>query len=154
MSAGKFVRRRGRVLGVVAFLALVTAAAALPTLFGGYALRPSSQAALPEAGEASAEMIGLGSQLQARSSAPFSAAAPGAAAAGLAQKGKLATKGGSWAPVGQTPMHSDDPTYSISRLGHGTLSGRATSLADDPSRSGHHFLSSAGGGVWETVDDG
>src|SRR5256885_13729579 len=100
MSAGKFVRRRGRALGFVAFLALITAAVALTTLFGGYALRPSAQPALPEAGEASAEMIGLGSQLQARSSAPFSAAAPGAAAARPAPKGQLPTKGGGWVPVG------------------------------------------------------
>jgi hypothetical protein len=154
MSAGQFVRGRARVLGFVAFLALVAAGIALSAIFGGYALPQSAQPAVPEAGEAPAEVIGLGSQLQARSSAPFASAAPGAKAAGLAQKGKLSTKPGNWVPVGQTPMRSDDATYSISRLGHGTLSGRATSLADDPSHPGHHFLSAAGGGVWETVDDG
>jgi hypothetical protein len=99
-------------------------------------------------------MIGLGSQLQARSAAPFSEVAPGALEAALAQKDKLAQKEGRWTPVGQTPMRSDDPTYSISRLGHGTLSGRATSFADDPARPGHHYVSASGGGVWETVDDG
>ncbi len=154
MSAGHFVRGRSRALGFVAFLALVAAAAALASMFGGYALRPSAAQVLPEAGEAPAEKIGLTSQLQARNSAPFADTTPGALAAAHAQKANLATKEGRWTPVGRTPMHSDDATYDISQLGHGTLSGRATSLADDPSRPGHHFVSASGGGVWETVDDG
>ena len=100
------------------------------------------------------EKIGLLGQLRSRDTAPFSDVAPGALASALAQKEKMIHEGGGWQPLGTTPMRSDDASYSISRLGHGTLSGRVTAFADDPSAAGHHYLAAAAGGVFETVDDG
>ena len=148
------MRGRARALAIVVFVAVVALGAALAAMSSSRNGQPAGFRVPSEPGEPPAELVGLGAQLQARASAPFAAAPAGAAAAGLDQKAKLATKGGSWTPVGGTPMHSDDPTYAISRLGHGTLSGRATAFADDPSHPGHHFVSAAGGGVFETVDDG
>lgn len=100
------------------------------------------------------DAVTLLGQLRSRGSAPFDELAPGALAAAHAQKERMNHEGGHWQPLGGTPMFSDDPTYSISRLGHGTLSGRVTAFADDPSTRGHHYLAAAAGGVFETVDGG
>src|SRR5919202_377346 len=152
MSAGRFLGRRALLVAAALIVVAAIVAAVRSSAGDRSSAAPVAESVPP--GEPPAEMIGLGSQLQARSAAPFSEVAPGALEAALAQKDKLAQKEGRWTPVGQTPMRSDDPTYSISRLGHGTLSGRATSFADDPARPGHHYVSASGGGVWETVDDG
>jgi hypothetical protein len=100
------------------------------------------------------EAVSLLGQLRSRGAAPFGEVAPGALAAAHAQKEKLAPEGGAWRPLGTTPMRTDDPTYAISRLGHGTLSGRVTAFAHDPATQGHHFLAAAAGGVFETTDAG
>src|SRR5688572_7611984 len=69
------------------------------------------------------EAVSLLGQLRSRSAAPFGDVAPGALAAAHAQKEKMTQEGGRWQPLGTTPMRTDDATYAISRLGHGTLSG-------------------------------
>lgn len=100
------------------------------------------------------ESLGLQSQLRARSTAPFDSTAAGAFQSAVSQRDLMARQGNAWQPLGSTPMRSDDPTYQISKLGHGTLSGRATAFAIDTSRSGHLFVSTAAGGVWETTNGG
>ena len=57
------------------------------------------------------EAVTLLGQLRSRSSAPFSDLAPGALAAAVGQKERMALEGGRWAPLGGTPMFTDDPTY-------------------------------------------
>src|SRR5215218_1137286 len=131
MSIGCLLRSRRILVAGVLMLVLLASAFALPRASRPFGHVPG-QFQLSPPGERPIEVIGLGAQLQARASAPYASVAPGAAAAAIAQKDKLLKQGGAWTPVGQTPMRSDDPTYSISQLGHGTLSGRATAFADDP----------------------
>ena len=74
-----------------------------------------------------------------------------------ATSASTAVPGGSnaWAPAGQTPLHNDDPSFGLSPLGYPNLSGRVTAYAVDPDpamAATHYYLSTAGGGVWETTD--
>ncbi|HEV3232822.1 MAG TPA: hypothetical protein VG245_11285, partial [Candidatus Dormibacteraeota bacterium] len=138
---------------------------------------PSCQAASKP--ETFADLASLNHQLQAREAAPFSKVAPGAYQAAVAQKaavlpaGTYSQSGGSWQPAGASPLCDGHTTqsnlcpllnntsstdsngdYTISSLGHKTLSGRATSFAGDPANSNHLWISAAGGGIFETKDAG
>ena len=100
MPVAGALRGRARALAIVVFVAVVALGVALGATSSSRSGQPAGLRVPLEPGEPPAELVGLGAQLQARASAPFAAAPAGAAAAGLEQKTKLATKGGSWTPVG------------------------------------------------------
>ncbi|HET7450138.1 MAG TPA: hypothetical protein VFJ78_06035 [Gaiellaceae bacterium] len=98
-----------------------------------------------------------------KQTAPFQTASPGAYANAMAQRGKKPKAGGSWSPIGNTPLHADSPEYAgidpvltagPSRLGWRSLSGRITAFTYDPSNPSRIFAAPATGGIWETANGG
>jgi photosystem II stability/assembly factor-like uncharacterized protein len=124
------------------------------------------------------DLASLNSQLVARSAAPFNRTAPGAfrnAVAARAAMGVSAAPGAGfgWIPAGPSPLcdgHTNESSlcplanntsvqlsngdYTISALGHKTLSGRITSFAGDPGNPNRVFAAPTMGGVYETTDAG
>jgi hypothetical protein len=125
------------------------------------------------------DLAALQGQLAARQLAPLGRVAPGAYAAAVAAKqalGVSALPGGGygWVPAGPTPLcdgHTDmsglcplanntntatasNGDYTISILGHKTLSGRITAFAGDPANRNRLFAAPSSGGVFETTDAG
>jgi len=124
------------------------------------------------------ELASLRSMLQARETAPFATAARGAFASAVSQSNSLplstlAGGSSSWTPAGPSVLcdgHTDNSNlcplvnntsvqesngdYTISALGHKTLSGRMDALAGDPTNPNRLFAAPAVGGVFETTDAG
>jgi hypothetical protein len=125
------------------------------------------------------DLAALNAQLLARQTAPFGRVAPGAYASAVAAKQALGVSslpgaGYGWVPAGPAPLcdgHTTQSTlcplanntnsatasngdYTISALGHKTLSGRITSFANDPANPMRIFAAPAMGGVYETTDAG
>ncbi len=108
------------------------------------------------------ESFTLAEQRAMKQTAPFQTVVPGAFASAMAQRAKKQKTGGTWSPVGQTPLHADSPDYAgtdpvnsgPSRLGWKGLSGRVTAFAFDPGNPNRVFAAPATGGVWESTTGG
>ncbi|HEV3232024.1 MAG TPA: hypothetical protein VG245_07205, partial [Candidatus Dormibacteraeota bacterium] len=121
--------------------------------------------------ETPADLMKAQSYDAARQLAPYTGYRPEALRAAVADKQALYANQatvpnatGSWSGIGQPPLHNDStspaynqappPISNQNQLGWPMLSGRVTSVAYDTARAGRWFLSSGGGGVWETTDAG
>lgn len=67
--------------------------------------------------------------------------------------------GGTWSPLGPAPLSGAESCCTQSTPNepnaiYGTVSGRVTSIASDPSNSSIVYAGTAGGGVWKSVDGG
>jgi hypothetical protein len=109
------------------------------------------------------ESFTLAEQRAMKQTAPFQTVHPGAWAAAMAARAKKAKSGGSWSPIGNTPLYANSPDYlgsdpvvnsGPSRLGWVGLSGRITAFASDPSNPNRLFAAPATGGVWESTSGG
>jgi hypothetical protein len=129
--------------------------------------------------ESSADLAARGAQVRARESAPFASVSSGAFRAALTQKlavapaGSLPGSGGTWSPAGASPLCDGHTTqsnlcpladntsltlsngdYTISILGHKTLSGRITAFAADVNNPNRVFAAPSNSGVFETTNGG
>src|SRR5436309_1913768 len=98
------------------------------------------------------ESFTLAEQRAMKQTAPFQTVAPGAFANAMSQRAKKQKSGGSWSPIGQTPLHADSPDYAgtdpvvnsgPSMLGWKSLSGRVTAFAFDPANLSRIFAAPA-----------
>jgi hypothetical protein len=165
-------RRRAALTAATAFGAALLAAAGAYTIHAtrgshdAVGREPSARAERDgeEGGENEAiEVLRHQGELVAKSAAPFAEPPKDALAAAAAAARKKPRTGGSWTPVGSSPLYADSPDYrggdpivtsGPSLLGWSKLSGRITSFAYDPATSGRIFAAPAAGGVWETTDGG
>jgi hypothetical protein len=134
----------------------------------------------PGSPETYADVVSQRSQELARRAAPFTRVASGAYRSAVAEQrampaaGAVAGSAGTWTPAGPTPLCTGKTTqstlcplknndqavlpadgeYTISLLGHRTLSGRVTDLAADPANPSRIFAAAAVGGIFETTDGG
>jgi photosystem II stability/assembly factor-like uncharacterized protein len=170
MNSARLVRPSRRAAAAVAILAAATAI--LGSLFGGSAepsgialgakvLTPSVEA--DAAGAEAMEPFVAAGERAMRATAPFQETAPGAYAAAVAAAKKKPKVGAAWQAVGSSPLWANnhdydgtDPVVFVgpARLGWVKLSGRITSLANDPARPGRLFAAPAAGGVYESTDNG
>jgi photosystem II stability/assembly factor-like uncharacterized protein len=113
--------------------------------------------------EGAIESYTLAEQRAMKQTAPFQTVHPGAWAAAMAARAKKPrSTGGSWAPIGNTPLYANSPDYAgpdpvnsgPSRLGWVGLSGRITAFANDPGNASRIFAAPATGGIWESTTGG
>jgi hypothetical protein len=109
------------------------------------------------------ESFTLAEQRAMKQTAPFQTVAEGAFANAMAQRAKKQKLGGSWSPIGKTPLHADSPEYAgtdpvvnsgPSMLGWKNLSGRITAFASDTGNPNRVFAAPATGGIWESTTGG
>jgi hypothetical protein len=155
---------------ILAALAVLLAAVTAVALVAGGARndhgRHHARLGLREAREA-AERLGVespGELMRANGAiaARLGEPTPGELHAGVAQAARLRAgaaaagvpgSGGSWTPVGTTPLIDDDPTYPAANGdGFGKINGRVSDFAYDPA-SKTIFATVAQGGVWKTTDN-
>ena len=110
--------------------------------------------------EGKGELMRVQSELNRRNTSPLDRVRPGAQRAALRQARQLSAGGptlpgggGTWEPVGTTPLMQDDPQYgSVAGGGYGDVSGRISNFAADPVR-GRVFATVGEGGVWLSEDN-
>ena len=121
-------------------------------------VRPARQ------GESSGELLAARAELSARSTAPFTAVAPGALASAMAERDAIAARAGAaavpgatqtWRQLGTAPLIANDPNYNeVNGEGLVKLSGRIQGLTFDPANPSRWMAGSTNGGVWESTDAG
>ncbi|HEY6961109.1 MAG TPA: hypothetical protein VI408_04385 [Gaiellaceae bacterium] len=116
-----------------------------------------------EAVDGPIESFAAAEQRSMKQTAPFQTVADGAYANAMAQRAKKQKTGGTWAPIGSTPLHADSPEYAgtdpilntgPSQLGWKGLSGRVTAFTYDPANPNRIFAAPATGGIWESTTGG
>jgi hypothetical protein len=89
--------------------------------------------------------------------APPAAVTEWASALAAAEDGAPAARLGAaqamWVPLGPTVMHNGQ-TYGSGNGSRVDVSGRVAAIAVDPSNGAHVLVGSAGGGIWESKDQG
>jgi hypothetical protein len=111
--------------------------------------------------ESAADLARANAEQAARATGPFATVRPGAMEAARAQQARLAGSGvagtgGSWSPVGNTPLIANDPDYpEVNGEGLVNLAGRIQDFAYD-NRPGKDivYVATAQGGVWKSLDRG
>jgi hypothetical protein len=110
---------------------------------------------VPGLPESFGDLAKANAQVAMRSTAPFTRLRPGAYRAAMRERAALPTTGGAWKPYGNPPLRGDNTDYDTdggsSRLGLGSLSGRATAFAQG---NGAIYAAISFGGVWKTTDQG
>jgi hypothetical protein len=100
------------------------------------------------------DLTQINGQRMARDVAPFTELRPGAYAAALAQRAAVAGIGGTWTPLGTTPLLSAEEGYDeVNTSGLVELSGRIQDFAYD-SAGKRLYAAVANGGVWRSDDVG
>ncbi len=157
-------RRRLRAF-LLTIVACCAAAGGIVLALGGGSVDRSPRKAAEPAGERAGGPESFADLVRMSNSAALRVGAgrPGELAAGLRAKRVLARKaaaegvpgtGGSWAPIGNTPLIFDDPTYPAANGdGFGKVNGRVSDFAYDPA-SKTVYAAVAQGGVWATKDLG
>ena len=159
--------RRELVLGVLAELVFAAASFALaangPHAFRSHVNHTALHAQRAEGVEGPIESFTAAEQRAMKQTAPFQTANPGAYANAVAQRAKKTKTSGSWAPIGQSPLHADSPDYAgtdpvlhsgPSQLGWKGISGRVTAFTYDPANPSRVFAAPATGGIWESTTGG
>jgi hypothetical protein len=100
------------------------------------------------------DLTQINGQRVARDVAPFTEVRPGAYAAAVAQRAAVAGIGGTWTPLGTTPLLSAEEGYDeVNTSGLVELSGRIQDFAYDAVGK-HLYAAVANGGVWRSDDAG
>src|SRR4051812_48163171 len=107
---------------------------------------------VPGTPESFGDLAKANAQYAARSLAPATALKPGAYRSAMSERAALPTRGSSGKPSGPPPLGGDNPDYATdggsTRLGLGSLSGRATAFAQG---NGAIYSAVSFGGVWRTT---
>jgi photosystem II stability/assembly factor-like uncharacterized protein len=111
--------------------------------------------------ESKVELLAIQAESSRRAASPFGAVKPGAYRAALRQRGQIAQAGrtipgagGTWTPVGTTPLINDDPNYpEVSGVGFADVAGRISAFATDTAHN-RVYAAIGEGGVYRTEDGG